>query len=170
MTYRIAVFKSLQGVLQWQIIATVDEKKVSFIDQQERLAGLPLLRNHETRIVNCIVKWEHSIDRPSAARVSTSDEKTKEIMYSYLMEPFCCRRGTVYPFIQQSQKGIRIVCYGTDCIHHTGTSFGTCPLDDISETTLKKEIGLAIQKVLKTRSVPDDVLTAIQKSKFVLHC
>jgi len=173
-TYNIALFRIHEKNGYWQKVAQVSsENKLILIDQKTRLGALQLLAYHESRILTLIMDTE-SQDNVNQEILNFLESKSdSEFIQSYLIDSMQFRRGTVYIMIQSSNRGVRIISYATDKIHHSASCFFTSPLTDVNQTELEERIWKAIQNLEKNSNsyiLKSKVIKIIQSGNFLFHC
>jgi len=166
----MALYRGRKGKKgQWQNIGQVSKDTITFIDQKARLGDLKLLSAHERRLLSTLMKTEESMLNESLLEcVESKDEK--EALSSYLIDVMHFRRGTVYIMLQLSDRGIRLLSYGTNKIHHPASCFWTSPMDNLTQKELEDRMSESIKNLNKNPSIPKGICELIQAGFVEFHC
>jgi len=171
--FSVGLFRGSKGKKggQWQIVGYITNNSITLVDQEIRLGKLKIVAIHERRILCTLMDVEGSfLNQPYLYYVETKDHK--ETLSSYLIDSMQFRHGTVYIMVQVSSSGIRLICYGTNKIHHQATGFWTSPMDNVTQTELEDRMSEAIKNLKNHKNpyLPKTVCEVIQAGFIEFHC
>jgi len=152
MNYNIYTFSFTEK--RWLQTCSVEENQVSWLKPQISVSLQRLVEKTCTMIIGYENLGETS--DISNDRIKVENNLHKDKMDFTFVKKFLYRRGSIYFGVQYSYQTnqTRIICLGTDKIHHSGMSFSTNPIETVTMEEIKNDIlSLDLEDIIKNYDI-----------------